>query len=92
MVYPETDRKGGRVLMPEGVYARLYADVLTDSAIIEAGPDAFTLWAKGLAWSLIQLGIADKAREVLDRMLRLEPSDPLGAAEMRSRLERPAAD
>jgi tetratricopeptide (TPR) repeat protein len=48
--------------------------------------------AKGLAWSLIQLGLADKAREILDRMLQLDPSDPLGAAEMRARADRPGAD
>lgn len=46
--------------------------------------------AKGLAWSLIQLGMGEKAREILDRMLRLDPSDPLGAAEMRAQTLRPA--
>lgn len=48
--------------------------------------------AKGLAWSLIQLGLADTAREVLNRMLQLDPSDPLGATEMRARADRPAGD
>ncbi len=43
--------------------------------------------AKGLAWSLIQLGLTDKAREVLDRMLLLDPTDPLGAAQMRAKAD-----
>ncbi|MBL9122535.1 MAG: tetratricopeptide repeat protein [Planctomycetaceae bacterium] len=43
--------------------------------------------AKGLAWSLTQVGLPEKAREVLQRMLRLEPSDPLGARGMLAQLE-----
>lgn len=44
---------------------------------------------KGLAWSLIQLGLPDRAREVLDHLLRLDPSDPLGAVAMRAKLVQP---
>jgi hypothetical protein len=43
---------------------------------------AFLEAAKGLAWSLIQLGQADTAREVLKQLLACDPSDPLGAREM----------
>jgi hypothetical protein len=38
--------------------------------------------AKGLAWSLIELGQREKAREVLQQLLACDPSDPLGAGKM----------
>jgi hypothetical protein len=38
--------------------------------------------AKGLAWSLFELGQTAKAREVLHQLLACDPSDPLGARTM----------
>lgn len=52
---------------------------------------AFFESAKGLAWVFSELGMPDRAREVLDTMLRLDPSDPLGAQGVRDKLGKPAA-
>lgn len=38
---------------------------------------------KGLAWSLRQLGEAALAREVVEQLLRWDPSDPLGVGAWR---------
>jgi tetratricopeptide (TPR) repeat protein len=43
---------------------------------------AFLESAKGLAHCLKELGRTELAREVLERMLKLDPSDPLGAKVM----------
>lgn len=45
--------------------------------------------AKGLAWCLNELNLADQARPILARMLELDPSDPLGAAALRAEIDRP---
>ena len=45
---------------------------------------------KGLAWSLQELGKYDLAREVWRQLLRLDPTDPLGAGGMLARLDGPA--
>lgn len=39
---------------------------------------------KGLIWCLKELGKLDLARDVLEKMLRLDPSDPLGVGKMLS--------
>jgi len=41
---------------------------------------------KGLAHCLKELGQTDKAREVLEELLRADPSDPLGLTQMRAQL------
>jgi hypothetical protein len=48
--------------------------------------------AKGLAWCFRELGMPDDARRVLDHMLQLDPSDPLGAEQMRSQLDQPTVE
>ncbi len=45
--------------------------------------------AKGLAFTLNELGMSDRARDVLDTMLKLDPSDPLGARAMRAKIDKP---
>ncbi|MGD9645039.1 MAG: hypothetical protein AB7U73_04955 [Pirellulales bacterium] len=50
---------------------------------------AFFEAAKGLAHCLHQLGHARRAREVLERMLALDPADPLGLREMLAGLDAP---
>lgn len=55
---------------------------------------AFFESGKGLAWSLEQLGKRELALEVVDTLLALDPDDPLGLAEMQTRLaqgDEPAA-
>lgn len=47
-----------------------------------AANQSFLEAAKGLAWSLIELGQPAKAREVLKQLLSCDPTDPLGAREM----------
>lgn len=47
-----------------------------------AANQAFLESAKGLAWSLIQLGQPAQAREVLEQLLACDPSDPLGARDL----------
>lgn len=42
--------------------------------------------AKGLAWALAELKAPERAAKVLDVMLQLDPSDPLGARAMREKL------
>jgi tetratricopeptide (TPR) repeat protein len=39
---------------------------------------AFFDAGRGLAWCLAELGMKDKAREVIERLLACDPSDPLG--------------
>jgi len=48
---------------------------------------AFFEAGKGLAHSLQGLGKTKMAREVLQTLLKLDPSDPLGLHEMRARLD-----
>ena len=43
---------------------------------------AFFEAAKGLAWCYLETGQPQRARDVLQTMLRLDPSDPLGARAM----------
>ena len=43
---------------------------------------------KGLAWSLLKLRKQFKARAMVDTLLRLDPSDPLGAGEMLAKFDR----
>ncbi|MBX7074975.1 MAG: hypothetical protein K1X71_17675 [Pirellulales bacterium] len=49
---------------------------------------AFLESAKGLAHCLAQIDKSELAREVLETLTRLDPSDPLGAAAMLSELPR----
>jgi hypothetical protein len=42
--------------------------------------------AKGLAWSLMELGHGQQAREILKTLLACDRSDPLGAEEMLAKL------
>lgn len=51
---------------------------------------AFFESAKGLAYCLAELGKIDLAQDVLNRMLALDPADPLGAADMLASLSRRA--
>jgi hypothetical protein len=46
------------------------------------GNQPFLEAAKGLAWSLFELGQPTKARDVLHQLLACDPSDPLGARAM----------
>jgi tetratricopeptide (TPR) repeat protein len=62
--------KGARGILP---YARS-----ANQSFFEAG--------KGLAWSLEQQGEAGLAVEVVERLLSLDPSGPLGLKEMREEL------
>jgi tetratricopeptide (TPR) repeat protein len=57
-----------------GLDSPLPYELLPNQAFLEA--------AKGLAWSLIELKQPDKARDVLQRLLACDPTDPLGAGEM----------
>jgi tetratricopeptide (TPR) repeat protein len=47
---------------------------------------AFFEAAKGLAFCLNELGHTRRAREVLERIVRLDPADPLGLREMLAKL------
>jgi hypothetical protein len=50
---------------------------------------AFLESAKGLAWSLRGLSKPEPAREVLARLLALDPEDPLGASALLAQLNSP---
>lgn len=43
--------------------------------------------AKALAWCFRELQMPAQGREVLDSLLQLDPSDPLGLAAMRSQID-----
>lgn len=57
-----------------------------DTASPLPGNEAFHESAKGLVWCLVELGKLDLAREVVDQLLPLDPSDPLAT---KSLLPRP---
>lgn len=70
-----------------------YAYDLGCQAVARAGPAARLPYAqpdnqpllesaKGLAYALIQMERGGLAAEILDRLLRWDPSDPLGAREL----------
>lgn len=61
-------------LPAKGLEAPLAYQIQANQPFLEA--------AKGLAWSLVELDQRDKAREVLEQLLKCDPSDPLHAREM----------
>jgi hypothetical protein len=69
---------GFGALPAKGLDAPLAYTLPANQAFLEA--------AKGLAWSLAELGQTDRARQVLDHLLACDASDPLGAREMLGRL------
>lgn len=60
---------GVDALPPEGLAGRLAYSLPANRPFFQA--------AKGLAWCFRQLELADKAREVIERLLSLDSSDPL---------------
>jgi tetratricopeptide (TPR) repeat protein len=65
---------GHAALPPQGLDAPLSYELPANQPFLEA--------AKGLAWSLIELKQPDKARQVIQQLLALDPSDPLQARQM----------
>ncbi len=61
---------GQRALPPQGLPGPLPYDVPANQAFLES--------AKGLAWSLRQLGEHTLAQQVIQKLLAWDPSDPLG--------------
>lgn len=55
-----------------------------------AGNQAFLESAKGLAWSLKGLNKPEDARQILERLLALDPDDPLGARALLVEMNAPA--
>ena len=65
---------GRRALPDGGLRGTLPHGLLPNQAFHEAG--------KGLAWCLIELGEHALARQVIDELLGLDPTDPLGVSKL----------
>lgn len=73
---------GAAAIPTTGLDAPLAYDLPSNQPFLEA--------AKGLAWALREMQHGDQARAILEQLLTLDPSDPLGARLMLSEPDNPA--